>query len=244
MTYEEITNMKRKNKLIQSVVALVASIAICVTAVQPLPVEAAPRLDRSGIFDVNYYAENNPDVKAVFGDDKNGMTEHYLKYGIYEGRKGTDKLPDGMITTYTTKYNSKTARATNVVLAAEKVNGTVLQPGEQFSYNNVVGRRTREAGFVEAPVYVSGKESTGIGGGICQVSSTIYAAMLLAGIKADERHKHSLPVHYLPEGMDATVSYGTLDLKFTNPYPFPIIITTYADKGILTINISHADVQQ
>lgn len=224
--------------------SLLLAVAILIT---PLQAQAAtvkkralvptPKLNYSGIFDATYYANTYPDIALAFGDNKELMLNHYLTYGIAEKRRGTDKLPERYISTYTTSYNAKIPRATNVLLAATNLNSTILNPGDVFSYNDTVGPRTQAAGFVEAPIYINGVEAVGIGGGICQVSSTLYAALLLAHIPVIERHQHSLPVHYLPDGMDATVSYGSLDLKFMNPYPFPIAIVVVADSGTLTVSI-------
>ena len=92
---------------------------------------------------------------------------------------------------------------------------------------------------MEAPIYVSGKHGTGIGGGICQVSSTLYSAMIDAGIPATERHTHSLPVYYVSEGRDATIAGNYYDLKFTNIFDYPILIQAVTDgtNGSVTISI-------
>ena len=115
-------------------------------------------------------------------------------------------------------------RATNVALAAQRINGTVVQPGGSFSFSNTILPRTSANGYVTAPIYVSGKKGTGTGGGVCQVSSTLYAAMVYAGLPATERHAHSLPVDYLPAGLDATIAGSYLDLKFTNTFSQPLLI--------------------
>lgn len=206
-----------------------------------MSVAAAPALNYSTIFDPVFYSQTYPDLQAAYGNNANALLNHYVSCGIAEGRQGSPNLPAGMISTYSTSFDASAPRATNIMLAASKVNGAVIPPGGVFSYNGTVGPRTAEGGYVEAPIYVSGTKSTGIGGGICQVSSTIYAASLLAGLTTVERHQHSLPVHYLPSGMDATVSYGTLDLKIANPYSFPIVINASADNGTMIINISHAN---
>lgn len=207
-------------------------------------------------FDATYYYNNNPDVAAAIGNNPDKLFEHYVFCGMAEGRKpsaavaGTSNSAAGntntanaasagtILGTYTTRYNAKIPRATNVELATAAINGKVLKPGEVFSFTNTVGPRTPERGYVDAPVFVSGTISHGIGGGICQVSSTLYATMITAGIPAIERHAHSLPVSYLPAGMDATVSGTTLDLKFANPYKQPMLITAAAGGGNLTVVLS------
>lgn len=114
--------------------------------------------------------------------------------------------------TFVVNYN----RTENIRLASEKLRGTVLAPGEVFSFNEVVGPRSKEAGFLTAMVISNGKFVPGLGGGICQVSSTLYNSVLEAELEIIERHPHSLLVTYVPRGKDATVAYGILDFKFRN----------------------------
>lgn len=136
---------------------------------------------------------------------------------------------------YTTRYpTGQKSRNNNLGLASGKIDGTVLMPGEVFSFNDTVGRRTAQAGFKEAGVYVNGRHDTGIGGGICQVSTTLYNASLMADLGIVHRRNHSMPVAYVPVGRDATVSYGTIDLKLKNPYDFPIAFKRIFGKGSLT----------
>lgn len=142
-----------------------------------------------------------------------------------------------LLGTYTTKYNAKIPRATNVALAANRINGVVLNPGDLFSFTTTILPRTPENGYVSAPVIVNKEFVPGIGGGICQVSSTLYACMLTCGVPALERHPHSLPVSYIPAGMDATISGTAVDLKFVNPYNKPLMITASPDNGSLTVGL-------
>lgn len=141
--------------------------------------------------------------------------------------------------TCTTKFaRSNTNRNTNIQLATKACNGYVIQPGATFSFNTVVGQRTKARGYKEAGVYVNGKTDTGVGGGICQVSSTLFNAALESNMTIVSRQAHSLPVSYLPRGRDATVSWGGPEFKFKNPYDFPVMIGTYYDKGgALTMSI-------
>lgn len=143
-----------------------------------------------------------------------------------------------VITTYSTRFPaSQTSRNTNIQLASGKIDGTILMPGEVFSFNGTVGRRTQEAGYKLAGVYRNGRHDFDIGGGICQVASTLYNAALLANVKVVNRQCHSLPVPYVPLGRDATVSFGSADLKFQNPGPNPIAIARKYEKGKLTFYI-------
>lgn len=139
---------------------------------------------------------------------------------------------------YTSAYNvGLVNRSKNLSLAARLVNGTVIMPGKRFSYNTVVGKRTYERGFVDATVYTGEGTEEGIGGGICQVSSTIYCAQLRANLKTVARTNHSYTVVYVPLGQDATVVYGSLDYIFENDTNYPIRIDAYASGGYLTVKI-------
>lgn len=143
-----------------------------------------------------------------------------------------------IISTCNTKYDiTNTNRVTNLQLAADKINGIVLQPGEIFSFNKVVGERTAKNGFTEAIIYSDGELDYGIGGGICQISSNLYNAVLLANLDIVERKNHSMTVNYLPVGQDATVSYGSVDFKFKNSRSYPLKIKATLNSGVITISI-------
>lgn len=148
------------------------------------------------------------------------------------------KLFRDLLGTYTSKFNpNQVARSHNVALAASKINNLVFKDGTVFTYNDLVGPRTAEAGFQYANVYVGNKIEQGIGGGICQVSSALYAAALRANLEIVERINHSMPVSYMPAGMDATVSYGSIDLKIKNNTGYPIRLEASAVNGNMTVNI-------
>lgn len=135
---------------------------------------------------------------------------------------GLEAFPDSISSFSSSFSSSNSNRSTNIRLAAEKVDGVVLMPGETFSYNSTVGRRTAAAGFKEAGVYVNGEVSTDYGGGICQVSSTLYNAVLRANLEIVERHNHYFQTGYVKAGTDATVSWGALDFQFKNNRTYPI----------------------
>lgn len=123
----------------------------------------------------------------------------------------------GLLAHYSTTYNSSQVnRANNIRLATQRLNGKLVKPGETFSFNETVGPRNSAAGYKEAPVIINKKMSTGLGGGVCQVSSTLYNVLLLADLPIIERTNHDFAVKYVPRGQDATVDYGNLDLKFKN----------------------------
>ncbi|MEJ8554108.1 VanW family protein [Tepidibacter sp. Z1-5] len=115
-------------------------------------------------------------------------------------------------------------RSYNVKLASEKVNGILLNPGEEFSFNDTTGKRGLSQGFKMAPVIVQGQVQEGVAGGVCQVSSTLYNAVLYSGITITDRRNHTIPSSYVSKGRDATVSFGSIDFKFKNYYQNPIYI--------------------
>ena len=137
----------------------------------------------------------------------------------------------------TTNVGGTAARLGNVTLAAEKCNEYILMPGEVFSYNDVVGPRTIAAGFLPAPAYVQGQTVNEVGGGICQVSSTIYLATLRSNLEIVERRNHSYISDYITAGMDATVAYNSTDYKFRNNTQYPIMIETWVSSRKLTARI-------
>lgn len=148
---------------------------------------------------------------------------------------GPEAFPNLLGSYYTTFSTSNKNRSTNIRLATQKINGTVIMPGETFSYNKVVGKRTAAAGFKSAGVYSGGEVTTGIGGGICQVSSTLYNAVLLANLEIVERTNHGFNPGYVPAGRDATVSWGGPDFKFKNNRDYPIkLICSVSGGKILT----------
>ena len=145
---------------------------------------------------------------------------------------------DALLARFTTRYQAwRRDRTHNLTLAAARVNGTLLKPGEVFSYNDAVGPRKHSTGFKDALIYVRGKIITGTGGGVCQVSSTLYNAALLAGLDIIERHNHSMPVPYVPLGRDATVAFGARDLKIKNTAAHPVYIRFAAGRGRVTAEI-------
>ena len=150
---------------------------------------------------------------------------------------GTEAFPDrvGYFTTRfdPTEYN----RTNNLVLACNKLNGKVVLPGEVFSYNKTLGPRTAATGYKNAKVYEAGKVVDGIGGGICQISTTLYNAVLEANLEIVERRNHQFVTSYIGAGRDATVVYGMTDFRFKNTRKYPIRITASAKNGIATVAI-------
>ncbi len=145
----------------------------------------------------------------------------------------------GLISSYKTVTSDNSNRNNNIRQACENMNGTKLEPGEEFSFNGVVGPRTTENGFKEATVILGGQYEKGMGGGICQVSSTLYNAVLMADLQVTDRSSHAWPSSYVDEGRDATVDWGSIDFKFKNNTDFQIFIVAYWDPSDSTC---HAEI--
>lgn len=142
------------------------------------------------------------------------------------------------VASYTTQFNpGNKERSANVRLAAKKIKGTVIAPGETFSFNETVGQRTVERGFKEAGVYIRGRVDKDIGGGICQVSTTLYNATLFHDLDIVERSNHSLTVPYVPLSRDAAVNWGTKDFKFKNNTEYYIYIDAVTSNNKITFDL-------
>jgi vancomycin resistance protein YoaR len=146
------------------------------------------------------------------------------------------ELRGKVIGRYVTYYNpGNRNRSHNIELASRTLDSTVVFPGETFSFNRTIGRRTVERGYKEAPVIVRGELSEGVGGGICQVSSTLFNAVDNAGLQIVERYAHSRNVAYVPPGRDATVSWYGPDFVFRNTLDQPVLIRSYAAHGTMRV---------
>ena len=150
---------------------------------------------------------------------------------------GSEAFPD-QLSSFSTNYSAQNVnRTTNLRLAANKINGTVVMPGEEFSYNKVVGERTIAAGYKEAPIYVSGRVEDGLGGGICQITTTLYNAVVYANLEITERTNHQFVPSYAGASRDATVVYGAIDFKFKNNRNYPIKILCSVSSGVANFQI-------
>ncbi|NLX89220.1 MAG: hypothetical protein GXZ09_07440 [Syntrophomonadaceae bacterium] len=156
----------------------------------------------------------------------------------YPAVLASDLAGMGELSTYTTWYKVyEVDRTHNLTKAANIINGVMVKPGQVFSFNQTVGPRTGVTGYRDALIIVGDRFEPGTGGGICQVSSTLYNAVLLAGLEIVERYNHGLAVAYIPPGLDATVAYGLQDFRFRNNTDSPIYIRALAGGGKLTITI-------
>lgn len=185
------------------------------------------------------FAISLDDAKKLVSQNQESFTIplKVLKPKVTVKSLGQEAFPD-LLATYSTTYSTGNAnRATNIALAVKSVNGYVLMPGETFSYNSTVGERTASRGYKEAGVYLNGEVTTGLGGGICQVSSTLYNAILLANLEIVERSNHTFKPTYVPAGQDATVSWGAPDFKFKNNRNYPIRISASTSNGTILFNV-------
>ena len=150
---------------------------------------------------------------------------------------GTEAFPD-RLSTFSTKYNaSDKDRTTNLVIACRKLNGKVIMPGETFSYNETLGPRTYAAGYRNGKIYENGQVVDGLGGGICQISSTLYNAALMSDMEIVERRNHQFVTSYVDKGRDATVVYGATDFRFKNTRTYPIRLVASATGGVATVSV-------
>lgn len=168
---------------------------------------------------------SDSDRFSIVVDEKTALSADLSSIGPFE--------PTVLLGQYQTKFARKKNRTINVKLAASSLDGVFLMPGAEVSYNEWVGERSEARGFKEAPVIEQGEMVEGLGGGACQVSSTVHAAALLAGLGIEERYNHSLPSSYIPVGMDAVVSYPMLDLRIKNTHTRPVVLRVHTEDNAL-----------
>jgi vancomycin resistance protein YoaR len=143
----------------------------------------------------------------------------------------------GLVGSYTTTYGGEPNRLSNVQLVSQLLDDHLIAPGQVFSFNETTGERNADRGFLEAPVIINGELQTGIGGGVCQVSTTVFNAAFEAGLSIEERTNHALYISHYPTGRDATVNYPDLDLKFRNDTGNWLWLRTFVGAGSLTVNL-------
>jgi vancomycin resistance protein YoaR len=201
---------------------LILVFASCSRMTEDLPNETTRSFSRSR--SVNYDRTARPRMNnsqvSVAPQKSNAKGQNYLAH-------------------YETEFDTKdTNRGTNISIATRSINGTVVNPGEEFSFNDTIGSTTAEYGYKESVVYVGGKKARNFGGGVCQVSTTLCNAAINAGMTITERHDHSLPVNYVPNGKEAATSHnGDLDFKFINERNHPVRILADVQNGIISVGI-------
>jgi len=210
--------------------------------------------------DANFKIDNRDNVTVVPGKDGTGIDMKKLKSDlasvILEAKKPEVELAlvtvpparstvllesmeiNGLLAAYATRFDpAKISRTYNISVAARAFDGQLVRPGHEVSFNKVVGPRSSEAGYKNAPVIINNEIVEGLGGGVCQVSTTLYNCVLLAGLEVVERYNHSLPVSYVPIGRDATVVYDSLDFKFRNNTGSYIYIKSFVGGGTVGFKI-------
>ncbi len=182
------------------------------------------------------------DVEVAREQLKEEKEEYIIKLTITKPEITLDKIgaeafPD-QLATFTTRYDaSDVNRTTNLEIACQKINGKVILAGDTFSYNKALGPRTAAAGYRNGKIYSGGEVVDGIGGGICQISSTLYNTVLMSNLEIVERRNHQFVTSYLPAGRDATVVYGLTDFQFKNTRQYPVRIVASARNGIATVSM-------
>ncbi len=196
-----------------------------------------PRAVFADVTGVDFDADR---VKGMIDEDPDAeeyvIALDYHKADVTVDDLGMDAFPN-LLATFETEYVNNPDRTTNLRLAARKINGKVIMPGETFSYNKVVGKRTRAAGYKSAAIYRNGEVVDDVGGGICQVTTTLYNAVTKADLKVTERRNHQFVPTYISAGKDATVSYGSTDFQFVNSRDYPIKLEAYVSDGICKVAI-------
>jgi vancomycin resistance protein YoaR len=143
----------------------------------------------------------------------------------------------GRVAGYTTYYGGDPNRVHNVQLVARLINGALIAPGKLFSFNDTTGERSSDKGFLEAPVIINGELENGLGGGVCQVSTTVFNAAFEAGVPIESRTNHALYISHYPQGRDATVNYPDIDLKFRNDTGHWLLLRTFVGSWALTVKL-------
>lgn len=200
------------------------------------------------VFNNNDNNESNPSQDFSGSRTSTDINEEYAENRVSSILENSNAIlqnnsKEQELSSYSTiiKDNSS-GRLTNINITCSILNNTIISPQETFSFNELVGKPTSERGYQEASVIIDHKTEKGIGGGNCQVSSTLYnAVLIIPDLTIIERHEHGKDVTYVPEGKDAAVSYGSLDLKFRNDTNTPIRIEASSDNSNITIRLIQAN---
>ena len=182
-------------------------------------------------------AANNA-IHLYFPEETHGNGNCNAIWQAVKAEATAELAPPKPLASFTTYYNEEEQnRSTNLVLAAQSLNGLAIAPNAEFSFNAAVGPRTPARGYSKAIIFVGNKKVLDYGGGVCQVSTTLYRAAKAAHLQILERHSHSLPVPYAVRGQDATVAWGSKDLRFKNDTKHILTVKTSAQNGTLTISL-------
>lgn len=215
-------------------------------AVKVAPVDATISINSGKISLTNEVPGKKIDVEALVNKIKEDISPNNAE-GDTIVVELVDDMPkitvaqlqkiDGVISSFSGSYvNSSSGRITNMRLATNSINGTLLMPGEEFSYNRTIGETTPENGYQQAGAYVSGEVVQEYGGGVCHISTTLYRAAMRANLKSTLRYNHSMMVSYAAPSLDATVYEGDIDYRFVNTYDFPVYIEGYMTSNSIVFN--------
>nr|WP_317332980.1 VanW family protein [uncultured Romboutsia sp.] len=235
----EIKSLYNENKLSEKIQSISESINVAMENAKVyisdsgnISVSSATigkELDISSTKESIYDAIKNKDYKAID-----------LKVNIKDPKISTEdaKSVNTLLADFSTKFStSDSNRVTNIVLSAKATSDVLLMPGEEFSYNGLTGKRTKSNGYKDAPVIINGKLEQDVGGGVCQVSSTLFNSVLYSGLDITSRRNHSLKSGYVSIGRDAMVSDSGSDFKFKNPYSHPVYIKNTVSNGVITSKV-------
>lgn len=188
-------------------------------------------------YEVNDSALDEKIREAINGDLGEDTRVSLELETVYSDVKASDlQKINGRMSTFSSDYSgSSEGRSHNIGVATKVVNGTVLMPGEVYSFSKETEKERKN--YKNASIYIGNESAEGLGGGICQVSTALYRALMRANIRSVERHNHSMTVYYAPLSLDATMAWGGLDYKFKNSYDFPIYIEGYTNGSVVTFNV-------
>ena len=228
VTPEKVPEKPDSEELYQEVYAAPVNDAPNVTTGSVLPGAYGQSIDKSAL-------------EAALAGAKYGQTLSIPLTYTAPALMGEDALFQDVLGEYETKHNTNENRNNNLRLLCQALNGYVLQPGETFSYNQVVGERTAERGYLPAPAYSGNRLTDAIGGGVCQGSTTLYNCVLLADLEVVFRACHGAKVTYVPAGLDATVNYLTTDFQFRNQFHCPVKILAEVSDGYVKMKLLGTD---
>lgn len=196
--------------------------------------QASVEPSRTGVA-VNVTDQSEALIAALTGEDRTLALEPVVTQPKLTTEKAQETLPKERISTFTTYYTAGQSRNTNIKIAANRLNGTYIPPGEQFSLNQVLGQRTPDKGYVKAGIILNGRLADSYGGGISQLSTTLYNAAYFAGVEFNEFRAHSFYIPRYPEGREATVSWGTIDQRWTNNTRGGVLVRAFATDTAITV---------
>lgn len=180
-------------------------------------------------------------LTALTAEDRTLTLEPVVTQPELTTERARETLPKGRISTFTTYYAPGQSRVTNIKIAARTLNGTYVPPGGQLSLNNVLGQRTPDKGYVKAGIILNGRLADSYGGGISQLSTTLYNAAYFAGVEFNEFRAHSFYIPRYPEGREATISWGTIDQRWTNNTKGGILVRAFATDSAVTVELWGTD---